>query len=467
MGLVVTDPPRRRRSTCRVTRGPISRRRPLSAVSRLTATALFAAASIAGTLLSPAPPAAASLHAHTGLPAAYNSSLLDPISGDSVRDEQWQLDRLHATEAWRYSTGEGVTVAVLDSGVDATHPDLVGQVLPGTDLVDGTTGGRSDPVGHGTTVAALIAGRGDDTRGVEGLAPKAKILPVRVLDKQNRYDDAMTVANGVRWAVDHGATVLNLSLGGTGSSEALGEALDYALDKDVVVVACTGNATPQAPTQVWYPAREPGVIAVAGLSRDDTGNPLWPSSLTGPQTVLAAPAADLLGARPGGYWRVQGTSFASPLVAASAALIRSRWPHMSAANVINRLIRTADNLGPPGRDDQFGYGMVDPAAALTATVPDVPLNPLDTEPPHGVAKFGEAPDVSSSPAQALQAPTKTGERRDGVQAAQAGGGANPTAMAAPETSHLWQGLLLGLAACVVLLLIAAVVIRRFMRDRVG
>jgi type VII secretion-associated serine protease mycosin len=427
----------------------------------LIATALFTAASIAGVLLPPAQPAAARPAVHSSLPSAYSS----PISGDSVRDEQWQLDLLHATDAWKYSTGEGVTVGVLDSGVDATHPDLAGQVLPGTDLVDGSTGGRSDPVGHGTTVAALIAGRGDDTRGVEGLAPKAKILPVRVLDKQNRYDDAMTVANGVRWAVDHGATVLNLSLGGTGSSEALGEALDYALDKDVVVVACTGNVTPQAPTQVWYPAREPGVIAVAGLSRDDSGDPLWPSSLTGPQTVLTAPAADLLGARPGGYWRVQGTSFASPLVAASAALIRSRWPHMSAANVINRLIRTAQDQGPPGRDDRYGFGLVNPAAALTATVPDVLTNPLDTEPPHGVARFGAAPDVSAPLTRPLQASPTTAERNNGVQA-QAGGGAKPVIVAAPRSGQLWQGLLLGVAACVVLLLIAALVVRRFMRDRV-
>jgi subtilisin family serine protease len=208
------------------------------------------------------------------------------------------------------------------------------------------------------------------------------------------------------------------------------------------------------------------VLAVAGLSRDDSGDPLWPSSLTGPQTVLTAPAADLLGARPGGYWRVQGTSFASPLVAASAALIRSRWPHMSAANVINRLIRTAQDQGPPGRDDRYGFGMVNPAAALTATVPDILLNPLDTDPPHGVARFGAAPDVSVGPTKALQAPAKTGEPRDGVQA-QAGGGAKPVIVAAPRSGQLWQGLLLGVAACVVLLVLAALVIRRFTRDRSG
>lgn len=107
-------------------------------------------------------------------------------------------------------------------------------------------------------------------------------------------------------------------------------------------MACTGNVITGQPATVWYPAREPGVVAVAGLTQTPTGPALWSGGLTGPDTVLTAPADDLLGVRPGGYWRVQGTSFAAPLVAATAALIRSRWPTMSAANVINRLISTAD-----------------------------------------------------------------------------------------------------------------------------
>ncbi|HEX6498824.1 MAG TPA: type VII secretion-associated serine protease mycosin [Micromonosporaceae bacterium] len=305
-----------------------------------------------------------------------------PAYADWVRAEQWQLQALNARTAWGISSGSRVIVAVLDSGVDATHPDLVGQVLPGADMVDGSTDGRHDFVGHGTTVAALIAGRNDDRDGVAGVAPKAKILPVRVLDENNRYDDAATVAKGLRWAVDHGARVVNMSLGGGTRSADLADAIDYAYAHDVVVVACTGNVTRDGPTQVWYPAREPGVVAVAGLTdaagtggdaRDDT---LWAGALTGPQTVLTAPAADLLGARPGGYWKVQGTSFAAPLVSASAALIRSRWPTMSAANVINRLISTARDLGAPGRDNQYGFGEVDPLSALTATVPTVAANPL-------------------------------------------------------------------------------------------
>ena len=315
------------------------------------------------------------------------------VWADEARDQQWQLRALHAESAWEETTGAGVTVAVVDSGVDGSHPDLAGQVLAGIDLVDVGGDGQSDPVGHGTSIAAFIAGRNDDEDGVVGLAPGAKILPVRVLDTQNRYEDATVVAKGVQWAVDHGAKVINLSLGSGTASPALADAIDYAFANDVVVVACTGNVLPAEPQQVWYPAREPGVIAVAGLKTNPaaTPDPLWPGSLTGPETVLAAPAVNLIGARPGGqYWQVEGTSFAAPLVSATAALIRAKWPQLSAANVVQRLIHTARDLGPQGRDNQYGFGMVDPVIALRAPVETVSLNPLDSTPPRGVARFGAA-----------------------------------------------------------------------------
>ncbi|MFY1696519.1 type VII secretion-associated serine protease mycosin [Solwaraspora sp. WMMA2101] len=326
-----------------------------------------------------------------------------PVRYDAIRDEQWQLRELSAPTAWQHSTGTGVTVAVIDSGVDAEHVDLVGQVLPGMDFVaDGD--GRSDPVGHGTTVAGLIAGRGDDDSGVLGLAPGARILPVRVLDEENRYDDAMIVAKAVRWAVDNGAQVINLSLGGSGDSPALAAALDYAFASDVVVVACTGNVSATGTTEVWYPAREPGVIAVAGLERE--GEALWAGSITGAQTVLTAPATGLVGARPGGYWRVQGTSFAAPLVAATAALIRARWPEMSAATVVTRLIETARDLGAAGRDDRYGFGVVDPVAALTEGVETVAHNPLDDNETPGIVGFGPAPGLESATAAVAGAATR-------------------------------------------------------------
>jgi type VII secretion-associated serine protease mycosin len=413
------------------------------AVARLTATALVALTALGG--------------APTGQPTQGGTGAGRPVAAvpaarpDAVREEQWQIDALHAPTAWRYATGAGVVVAVVDSGVDAKHPDLVGQVLPGIDLVNGSGDGRTDPVGHGTTVAGLIAGRNDDDHGVVGIAPGAKILPVRVLDRDNRYDDAAIVAKGVRWAVDNGARVINLSLGGVGASPALAEALEYAFAKDVVVVACTGNVTPSAPTEVWYPAREPGVLAVAGLDHTNSDR-LWPNSITGDETVLSAPANGLLGARPGGYWRVQGTSFASPLVAASAALVRSHWPRMSAANVVNRLILTAHDLGVAGRDDSFGFGAVDPAAALTATLALVDHNPLDGAPPAGVVGFGPAPGVVEEDATVARA-------ADG--APNAAGGAAETKSAARAThGHSRTGLVTALAFFLALVIGGVLLFRR-------
>jgi type VII secretion-associated serine protease mycosin len=398
--------------------------------------------------------------------AAPGPTRLGPLAepsttdGDWARAEQWHVQALNLAGAWTYADGNGVTVAVLDSGVDAHHDDLEGQVLPGLDLVEKDGDGDSDPVGHGTTVSAIIAGRSDDSAGVVGIAPKAKILPVRVLDAENRYDDALVVAKGVRWAVDQGAKVLNLSLGGSGSSAALAAALDYAFAKDVVVIACTGNATASTTSGsdgVWYPAREPGVVAVSGVERN--GNELWSGSISGKETVITAPATQLVGARPDGYWKVQGTSFAAPMVAGTAALIRSRWPDMAAGEVINRLIRTAQDRGAPGRDPEFGFGMVDPVAALTADVPIVLSNPLDTTPPQGVARFGNAP----ASGQAQSAPEASGQPgvATRVPGSNAGGWATPAAAPARnDTSHdRWIAIVLFLISAAA----AAVTIRRFAR----
>jgi serine protease len=417
---------------------------------RMTAAAL-AGLIAAGTADTPAFAAPAPAAA----PAAGSLTAPVPLRGDSVRDDQWHLRTLNVAGAWAYSSGAGVTVAVIDSGVDSDHVDLEGQVLPGLDLVDPKGDGDTDLVGHGTTVAALIAGKDDDA-GVIGIAPKAKILPVRVLDQENRYDDAMVVAKGVRWAVDHGAKVINLSLGGSGSSAALAAALNYAFARDVVVVACTGNASASPSTGVWYPAREPGVVAVAGMERD--GDALWAGSITGKETVVTAPATQLVGARPSGYWRVQGTSFAAPMVSGTAALIRSRWPTMPAGEVINRIIKTAKDRGVPGHDDTYGYGMIDPTGALTAEVPAVVDNPLDTTPDPGIARFGSAP----SSGQALSAPdnAKQGTESARVPGANAGSVVDAGSAAPASTNRGWWA-----AAILFLLSVLAglLTIRRFAR----
>ncbi|MFI7077054.1 type VII secretion-associated serine protease mycosin [Micromonospora sp. NPDC049903] len=386
-----------------------------------------------------------------GVPVAFAPDTAE--RADQVRDEQWQLDKLGAQIAWRTSTGRGVIVAVIDSGVDGSHPDLAGQVLPGLDLVSPDGAAEPDPVGHGTTVAGLIAGRNDDRRGVVGLAPDSRILPVRVLDEENRYDDALIVAKGVRWAVDNGAKVINLSLGGNGDSPALAAAIDYAFAKDVVVVACTGNLATSPEAKVWYPAREPGVIAVSGLERNSDN--LWSGAITGRATVLTAPASGLVGARPPqGYWRVQGTSFAAPLVAATAALVRSRYPQMSAGDVVNRLLVTAKDIGPTGRDDRFGYGLVDPIAALTADVPLVGDNPLDDNDSPGVTGFGPAPGsvpVGDHDAEQLGL---TGSQQETRWRARAAGAAEDTGPV-----RLW----VGSAVLVALVTGAALMVRRLRR----
>jgi subtilisin family serine protease len=230
-----------------------------------------------------------------------------------------------------------------------------------------------------------------------------------------------------------------------------------------VVVACTGNhSADPAPvagqarpsTEVWYPAREPGVLAVTGLERESEG--LWSGSITGSATVLSAPATGLVGARPGGTWKVQGTSFAAPLVSATAALVRAKWPEMSAATVVNRLITTATDLGAVGRDDRYGYGLVDPVAALTVGVSTVERNPLDTNAPHGVAGFGAAPGVAATSSGAASN-QPVGGRAQGIHT-------DWSAQPAGEPEHSKRGWAIAFAALVtVIAAAAAVVLRRRIR----
>ncbi|HLV59316.1 MAG TPA: S8 family serine peptidase [Natronosporangium sp.] len=363
------------------------------------------------------------------------------------------LEWLDPERAWSHSTGSGITVAVVDSGVDASHDELSGRVLAGADFVDGSTDGRTDPVGHGTAVASLIAG------SRSGLAPDATILPVRVLDEENRYRSASTVAEGVIWAVRHGADVINLSLGGAGRSPTLRAAIDMAMAHDVVIVACTGNLKDDEHVQVWYPAREPGVIAVAGLTWSADGPAHWERSVTGRETVLAAPAL-LIAAAPGdGYRQVQGTSFSAALVTAAAALVRARWPEAPAGEVVYRLVTTADDLGEPGRDRLYGFGMVDPVEALTAELSRVSGNPLDTRARHGDGALGPAPSPTPEPDGTPVRPPHHDRERSGA-AVEPGG-------EAPGSTAAGWALAGGLLVAVGVPLLAATVgpVRRRTRSR--
>lgn len=278
---------------------------------------------------------------------------------DPLRARQWGLTRLDAEDAWARSTGSGVTVAVIDTGV-AKVDDLRRAVLPGTDLLDPKGDGSADTNGHGTHVAGIIAAARNNGIGVAGLAPNARILPIRVLDEDGG-GRASDVCNAIVWAVDHGADVINLSFG-TGSYPPLSVAVDYAIVHDVVVVAAAGNEQRRG-NEPQYPAALPGVVAVGATDQDDR---ITTFSNTGPYLELTAPGVSVLSTFTVGYASKSGTSMSAPFVSATAALVRAAAPQATAAQVRATLDRTAIDLGSRGVDETFGYGLVDPRAAVCA-----------------------------------------------------------------------------------------------------
>ena len=277
---------------------------------------------------------------------------------DPMRSQQWALDRTSFESAWSVSRGRGVTVAVVDSGVAMKHQELRGSVLPGEDYVRPSDDGRIDPDGHGTHVAGIIAAHINNGVGIDGAAPGVRILPVRVLDATGS-GIASNVAKGIIWAADHGARVINLSLGGD-RSEGLQQAIRYANRKQAVVVAAGGN-NGQAGNAPMYPAAFPEAIAVASVNRDlshsDFGN-------TGSYLDIAAPGAGIVsawGTSPTAYADASGTSMATAYASAEAALIIAIAPRLSPARVKRIMQSTATHLGP---NSVFGHGLVNPALAL-------------------------------------------------------------------------------------------------------
>ncbi|MFD0358175.1 type VII secretion-associated serine protease mycosin [Streptomyces sp. NPDC127110] len=372
--------------------------------------------------MNPAPLRAA---AAAGLAAALLTvTAAHPAAADTIRDRQWGLLALRAEEAWGTTQGDGVTVAVLDTGVDATHPDLSGQVLDGTDLV-GMGAGRGDRAWarHGTAMASIIAGRGhgpDRSQGVLGIAPHAKILPVRVILEEgdpgrNKARDSKSgaLAEGIRWAADHGADVINLSLGDDSDSAhheaAEDEAVQYALGKGVVVVASAGNGGERG-DHTSYPAAYPGVIAVAAVDRQGRKAPF---STRHWYATVSAPGVDVVIADPDrSYYEGWGTSAAAAFVSGAVALVKAAHPGLSPAQVKKLLEDTAAERPAGGRDDGRGHGTVDPVAALQAGAALRPEAPAPTAVAAGRRYFGPGPE-QARPAGRRMVP--------GVPAAAAGG----------------------------------------------
>ncbi len=298
------------------------------------------------------------------------------LADDPLRSQQWGLTRLAAEQTWAQGPASGTLVAVVDTGVDPAHPDLAQVTVPGLDLV-GPGDGRTDPHGHGTHVAGVVAATGGNGVGGAGLAQGARVLPVRALDASGSGFDS-DVAKGVAWAVDHGARVINLSLGGDRQSSLLTASIDYAASKGVVVVAAAGNAGATG-DPVLYPAATLGVVAVGAVGVDDA-RPAWSSS--GSHLAVAAPGVGILSTVPGGgYASWDGSSMAAPFVAAAAALVLSDEPSLTTALVRKRLMDTARDVGAPGFDPYTGAGMVDVVAARTTRPVAAPApTPATSEP---------------------------------------------------------------------------------------
>src|SRR6478752_10763634 len=335
-----------------------------------------------------------------GISVAAGLSLAPAAQADAYRDKEYWLADSGITKAWEVSKGAGVKVAVIDSGIDAQHPDLKGAVTGGYDASgsgqpDGQKSVGSKPE-HGTLVATMLAGRGHQPAsaspspspgpavppdGIMGVAPEAQLLSVSTwLGSANPSgkSDQDQIPEAVRWAVDNGAKVINISLGSTTPQwpQSWDAAFLYAEQKDVVIVAAAGNRV-GGNTQVGAPATIPGVLTVAGLDRKNTAS--VDASSQGISIGVAAPAENLVGGLPGGsYAEWAGTSGATPIVAGVAALIRSKWPDMSAEQVINRIVSTAKDAGLPGKDPLYGYGILNAEAALKADVPEATVNPLGT-----------------------------------------------------------------------------------------
>ncbi|MFF9159614.1 type VII secretion-associated serine protease mycosin [Streptomyces longwoodensis] len=297
-----------------------------------------------------------------------------PAIAEGTRDDQWFLDAMHAEEIWHTSTGEGVKVAVIDSGVDPANPDLKGRVLPGRDFaVDQPGDEHTDYDGHGTGMAGLIAGTGayGGGKGAFGLAPGVKILPVRLPRDGKAANEAAgnkifneALAPAIRYATDQGAKVINISSAATESSPHVAAAVEYALDHGSLIFAGVGNNGDDA-NEVMYPAATPGVVGVAAVGKDLRRTA---ESEFGPQVDMAAPGDDLVHACGGktGLCEGHGTSGATALASASAALIWSVHPDWTNNQVLRVMLNT---LGAPTdgakRNDSIGYGIVRPRIALT------------------------------------------------------------------------------------------------------
>jgi thermitase len=299
--------------------------------------------------------------------------IFDPVlaPNDPQYGEQWHLPKILAPQAWDLTQGDAnVVIAIVDSGVDPYHPDFAGKLVPGYNTYSNSAN-TADQYGHGTEVAGAAGAASDNGLGIASIAGQSPIMPIRVTDATGRATSA-SIANGLVWAADHGASVLNLSFNGVAGNATIRTAAEYAFNHGALVVAAAGNCACVDPT-----AENPYVLSVSAT--DESDGVAYFSS-TGPYVDVAAPGSNILTTAMGGlYLAESGTSLASPIVAGVAALMFSANPALTPAEVTQLIESTTIDLGAVGYDSAFGYGRIDAFAAVAAAASYVP--PPDTTPP--------------------------------------------------------------------------------------
>ncbi|MFP1627868.1 type VII secretion-associated serine protease mycosin [Streptomyces sp. 5K101] len=377
-----------------------------------------------------------------------------PAHAETVREQQWHLDAMHAEEMWKASTGEGVTVAVIDSGVDKSIADLRGQVLDGVDYSGKEGDEHTDQEGHGTGMAALIAATGarGESSGSHGLAPGTKILPIKMpygkpgtlWTKSQAKKYAADMAKAIRFAAGSDAKVINISMANPDADyPELTAAVKHALEKGKLIFAGVGNKG-DVHNEKEYPAATSGVVGVSGVDQD--AKPIKESQW-GPQVDIAAPAKDIVNACSGGTQLCEGTgtSAATALASASAALLWSKHPDWTNNQVLRVLLQTASgNEKGLSRDDVIGYGVVRPRIALK--------DPGDP----GPADEYPIPDFSYEDAEPVQ-PSPTQPAPSAAEAAPAASGSEDL-----TSATLWGGI--GVASAVVAGVIATLFVFRRRRQ---
>lgn len=367
----------------------------LAAVTAVTLSVLGAGLAAPAAAAGEGPRASATVSLRSGVPLP-----------DMGPDGQWWFTAWQIPKVWAAGArGQGITVAVADSGVQSSWPELRGIVLSGTDYHGGD--GRTDHSrqidgddrGHGSAMAINIAGQGGGTSGLVGVAPGAKILPIV------RQQDDGDVARNIRWAVDHGAKVINMSYYEDGDCSVDDQAaVRYAIDHDAIVVTGPGNNGTHSQRSLTRPSNCLGVLSVAAL---DNQLRAWARSNQGPFVGLAAPGAHILSVDlTGDTGWTNGTSDSAALTSGAIALVWSKFPQLTNRQVLARILATARDLGAPGKDDVYGYGAVRPYQAITAQVPADAPNPIFDQltavaPTASAGSSASSSPVSGSPGSGL------------------------------------------------------------------